>query len=306
MDLARDCSTAETAWVQSEDSLMGPVPPPEPSEGVIGTMAARSRRAVGIARVTRTPLDSSLSLWTASTGDVLQLRLRASATSDDVAEVLDAWLALPAAAPEPGGDHARLLRIPVAARQVILPLIERGFVPATATLARGVRPDDAPRPPGVVLRSATPQDREPMRVLMRELLATEAAFGAVRERPGDLGDHYVDDALRFGAGWLVIAEAEGVPIGWASLAPPESSAWAAPSVSAGPVVYLGIAAVTAACRSGGVGRALAAALHSQAARAGAAVSVLDASVLNPWSVPFWHRHGYRPLWTTWHRRTPIT
>ena len=284
---------------------MGPVPPPEPGPDVVGTVSAVSGRAIGVARVSRTPLDSPRSLWTASTADLLQLRLRPEATAADVASVLDAWLALPAATPEPGGDHARMLRVPVATRQATLPLIERGFVPATATLACPVRSSDAPSPPpGVRLRTPVPADREPMRALMRELLTTEAEFGAVRDRPGNLGDHYVDEALALAEGWVLIAESDGVPIGWGSLAPPEQSAWAAPSVALAPAVYLGIATVTAARRSGGVGRALVAALHTQAAGAGAAVSVLDASMLNSWSVPFWHRRGYRPLWTTWHRRTP--
>lgn len=33
--------------------------------------------------------------------------------------------------------------------------------------------------------------------------------------------------------------------------------------------------------------------------AGVPVILLHYEQLNPLSMPFWSRHGYRPLWTTW-------
>jgi hypothetical protein len=32
------------------------------------------------------------------------------------------------------------------------------------------------------------------------------------------------------------------------------------------------------------------------------LTLLHYSQMNPLSAPFWHRMGYRPLWTTWEAR----
>lgn len=301
-----DCTAAMAAWMRDEDPLLGAPPVPDAAAAIWRPL---SGRAIGVATVAHTPLDSPLAMWNASTVDRLQLRLEREADGADVAEVLDAWLAVADAdVAEPGGDHARVLRLPVIARQAVLPLIERGFAPAAATLARPVRAGDAddrgPDRTGLTIRGADVDDRPAMLALMRELIATEAQFGCIRARDPALCEHYVDEALACGPDWTLVAEADSTVVGWASLQPPEQSQWAAASVAVAPVAYLGIASVTAARRSAGIGRALATGLHRQAAAARAAVVLLDACPLNPWSTPFWHRLGYRPLWTTWQRRRP--
>jgi GNAT superfamily N-acetyltransferase len=60
--------------------------------------------------------------------------------------------------------------------------------------------------------------------------------------------------------------------------------------------------VGAGHRGDGVGAALVAAAHAALDAAGVAVTLLDYYALNPLSVPFWHRCGYRPLSTEWTRR----
>jgi hypothetical protein len=35
------------------------------------------------------------------------------------------------------------------------------------------------------------------------------------------------------------------------------------------------------------------------------VSVLNYAAMNPLSGPFWHRMGYRPVWTTWEVRPAL-
>ncbi len=307
LEIARRLSaTMASTW--PADPLLGAVPPPEEGDDVVGAVADPGGTVVGIARRRLTPSSAPLSLWTATSTDVLQLRWGPEAASDDVAAVLDRWLALPAApVDEPDGDHAHLVRLPVAAHALVaVPLLERGFGVATTTLVRPARAADAdldPTPPdGVRVRPSGPGDRAPMAGLMQELLDTEVAFGAVRQRRRGLGDHYVDEALSIGDGWTVVATADGEVVGWASMSPPEECRWVRPSVAVDPIAYLGIATVTATRRSRGVGRLLAASLHRRAAEAGVAATVVDASALNPWSMPFWHRNGYRPLWATWQRR----
>jgi GNAT superfamily N-acetyltransferase len=59
-------------------------------------------------------------------------------------------------------------------------------------------------------------------------------------------------------------------------------------------------------RGGGVGAALAARVHHELDARGIDVTLLHYSQLNPLSAPFWHRMGYRPLWTTWEARPAAT
>ena len=68
------------------------------------------------------------------------------------------------------------------------------------------------------------------------------------------------------------------------------------------VAYLGVMSVQPGRRSGGIGSALAAQLHRAADEAGIKTTVLHYAAMNPLSGPFWHRCGYRPLWTTWETR----
>ena len=56
-------------------------------------------------------------------------------------------------------------------------------------------------------------------------------------------------------------------------------------------------------RGRGVGAALTVAAHRAFDEAGIACTLLHYSLLNPRSGPFWHRMGYRPLWTGW-KATP--
>lgn len=293
--------------LRDEDPLLGKLPTPQPGDDLVAVLPAASKRAVGVVRRVDTPLDSPVSLWRASTLESLQLRHEPHCSSRDIAEVLDAWLDSPEpAVSEAGGDRARSVRIPVITTQAIIPLIERGFAPSTATLAR--RLSSPPLRPihrtEVLVRPAIENDRHRMRELMRELVSTEIPFGAVRERTATLSDTYADEAVSLDPGWAVVAELRGEVIGWANIAPPELSTWAADSVSTRPAAYLGVAIVSRAFRAGGVGHALVSDLHAHAASAGVDTVLLDASAQNPWSMPFWQREGYRPLWTTWQRRQP--
>lgn len=286
------------------DPLIGELPAPRPGDDVTTVLSAASGRAVGVVRRVHTPLDSPLSLWRASTLESLQLRCAPRSSGTDIAEVLDAWLAQPEPeVAEADGDRARSVRLPVTTHQAVIPLIEHGFAPSTVTLARRMASQPSRSAPSAVrVRPAGENDRDRMRELMRELVSTEVPFGAVRRRAPELSDTYADEAIGFDPGWAVVAEVDGDVVGWASITPPEHSAWAAASVRTSPAAYLGVAIVSRAVRSGGVGRTLVAALHAHAAAVDVDTVLLDASAHNPWSMPFWQRQGYRPLWITWQQR----
>ena len=63
--------------------------------------------------------------------------------------------------------------------------------------------------------------------------------------------------------------------------------------------------VAPAERGSGLGTLLADEFHREADAAGVAVTLLHYEQLNPLSMPFWSRQGYRPLWTTW-QATPAS
>ena len=48
------------------------------------------------------------------------------------------------------------------------------------------------------------------------------------------------------------------------------------------------------------------AAHRALDTAGVAVTLLHYAQTNPVSGPFWHRAGYRPLWTSWQARPAHT
>jgi len=80
---------------------------------------------------------------------------------------------------------------------------------------------------------------------------------------------------------------------------PEPEPEPGPLAGPGPVAYNLLTGVSATDRGAGIGAALAARFHREAAAAGVTMTLLHYTQLNPRSVPFWSQQGYRPLWTIW-------
>lgn len=55
-------------------------------------------------------------------------------------------------------------------------------------------------------------------------------------------------------------------------------------------------------RGAGIGAALVSRVHDVLDTRGIDVTLLHYAQVNPLSAPFWHRMGYRPLWTIWEAR----
>jgi GNAT superfamily N-acetyltransferase len=55
-------------------------------------------------------------------------------------------------------------------------------------------------------------------------------------------------------------------------------------------------------RGAGIGAALVSQVHHVLDTRGIDVTLLHYGQVNPLSAPFWHRMGYRPLWTIWEAR----
>jgi GNAT superfamily N-acetyltransferase len=80
---------------------------------------------------------------------------------------------------------------------------------------------------------------------------------------------------------------------------PEAASWMGDFTRARPMAYLATLYVDGTGRGNGTGAALVNAAHHALDAAGVAVTLLHYAQVNPLSGPFWHRMGYRPLWTGW-------
>ena len=84
--------------------------------------------------------------------------------------------------------------------------------------------------------------------------------------------------------------------------PPAAATWIADMTRTGATAYLQTMFVRPDERSGGIGAALVRHVHGEIDACGIDLTLLHYAQVNPLSAPFWHRMGYRPLWSTWEAR----
>ncbi|MDO5068470.1 MAG: GNAT family N-acetyltransferase [Propionibacteriaceae bacterium] len=280
-------------WLAEIDPMLGPVQVPSGERWVqVGDELAATWLA------SRTDPAAPYALWAADVVENLSFRAASAPTSRAFEQLLTAWLE--ARQPIP----ARLtVTIPALATQLIPGLLAHGFRPGTSFAIRLVGDEPAPAPSATTtVRPPVAADRDALLELLFELHLWELPYGATLDRPHakELLAIYLDEALDRPE-WTFVAEQQDRPVGLLTLNPPEDSEWAAPLVSVHPVCYLGFAAVSSASRTSGIGALLARHAMHRAAAAHARAVLLDHATLSPLSTPFWHRRGFRPLWTRWVR-----
>ena len=207
-----------------------------------------------------------------------------------------------------GPDSSCTLTWPSRDAEAAPVLLAHGFAPQTCL---AVRAAEAPTPVnrGVEVRRATDADLETLVDLRLEELRYASMVGPAVVRPGarEMLAIEVKYTLRF-SGMLWLADNGGVPAGMVScaLAVPMARTPLAGRLPSGDWGYVGTLSVSPAARDGGVGRALMAVAHGELIAAGVRGTFLYYHPANPLSPVFWHRQGYRPLWTTWARRPAWT
>lgn len=195
--------------------------------------------------------------------------------------------------------------------------------------------------PGVRLMAEG--DLDAVAALAVELHVADAAFGMVTERPGEaeLLRSGVADQWRRAPGHTWVAVAGSTVVGFAQVQPAAEAGWVAGLVAGPAPAYFGYLYVRPGSRGTGLGSALVAAAHAaidadavagsvtdaaidattgsadstadaaasagDAATDGAAVAttLLHHALPSPYSMPFWARQGYRPLWTAYQRRPAV-
>lgn len=226
----------------------------------------------------------------------------------DLDQMLAGWrghLAEVAGAGEP--DTSAIVNWPNRDIDGVAALLRHGLLPLEVIAARTAPGEQANqgssgRKDELLIRRAGSDDVDAVVRLGLEVIRFDSHFGTVNERPGTAAALRAEAAaslLADPAAWTWLAERDGNAVGLLAAQRPTAATWIAPMVRIAPAAYLMLMFVQPGERGGGIGAALTQRFHNEIDSTDVAVTLLHYEQLNPFSVPFWHRHGYRPLWTSW-------
>ena len=247
----------------------------------------------------------------------LIVRLREADTSAALDDLLGQWRGHLAGLPEAAaGDTAAMISWPSRDVTGVNALLRHGLQaltviavrsgPAAADTAAGAALPAAngAGAAGLAIREAGPQDLDAVTELELGVIRYDALFGAAIVRPATeaLVRAETQAALAVRPAWAWLAERDGRPVGLVHVQPPGSSGWIAGMARGGATAYLQTMFVQPGERGAGLGAALVRHAHAVLDARGVQTTLLHYAQLNPLSVPFWNRMGYRPLWTGWEVR----
>jgi GNAT superfamily N-acetyltransferase len=310
-DVVNDINKAVARRWQCLDPLLPePVDLPEGCMAPLLATGVNGRPAgLGICLHQHVPADTLAQTWGTAVKFVLTLRLRGPDTPAAADDLLAQWRDHLAGVPEAGAeDTAAIVNWPARDITGVLVLLRHGLQPITVLAARPAgRPvpaDGADAVPGLVIRAAGPGDVDVVTEMEMGLVRYDAHFGGSIPRPAtrDLVRAGTRAALGRSPAWIWLAELDRRPVGLAVVEPPEAAAWIAAMARPGTTAYLPTMFVRPDERSGGIGTALVRQVHGELDARGIDLTLLHYSQVNPLSGPFWHRMGYRPLWSTWEAR----
>jgi GNAT superfamily N-acetyltransferase len=308
-DVVDDLNEAVACRWRDLDPML-PAPRDLPDGCRLVATGANGRPAgVGLCRHRQVPGDALEQVWGTATRLDLTPRLREPDTFAALDELLGQWRDHLAALPEASGeDSAAMINWPSRDISGVRALLKHGMQPLTVIAVRPagrtILAGDSDLPPGVVIRPARPDDLDAVAELEMGVIRFDAHFGAAILRPATEALVRVDTlkALTQRPDWAWVAERDSRLVGLVHVQPPEESAWIAFMTRPGTTAYLQTMFVGPDVRGGGLGAALVKHAHAQVDARGISTILLHYAQLNPLSVPFWHRMGYRPLWTGWETR----
>jgi GNAT superfamily N-acetyltransferase len=263
-------------------------------------------RPVGLAvcRHQLVPAGSLSQTWDAATKFTLTMRLRDADTRAAADDLLTQWHDHLADLPEAREDDTSAV-VTWPSRDVtgITALMKHALQPLSVIAVRraGLPTPRHGETPDLVIRPAEPADQDSVTELELGVIRYDAHFGAAFPRPAT--PKLVQEATRRNLeqrpDWTWLATRHGQAIGLAVVEPPAEAEWIAGMTRPGRTVYLSSMFISPDERGTGTGAKLITHVHDALDARGIDLTLLHYAQLNPRSGPFWHRMGYRPLWSTW-------
>jgi GNAT superfamily N-acetyltransferase len=313
-DAVHDINKAVARRWQALDPLL-----PEPSDLPEGCMppllsVAENGRpsGLGVCRHQRVPADTLAQTWGAAAKFVLTVRAREADTSLAADDLLTQWCEHLGTQPEARADDtAAVVNWPARDITGVPALLRHGLRPMTVIAAR---PRGRPAPAGtaqtegLVIRPAGPGDLDSVTELEMGVVRYDAHFGGSIPRPATeaLVRAESQAALARRPGWTWLAEQDSQPVALTVVEPPDAATWIAGMTRPGTTAYLQTMFVLPGERSSGIGAGLVRHVHDELDTRGIDLTLLHYAQVNPLSAPFWHRMGYRPLWSSWEARPAST
>jgi GNAT superfamily N-acetyltransferase len=279
---------------------------------------------MGICHHQYVPADSLAQTWSTATRFGLTMRLGEPDTLAAADDLLGQWRDHLARLPKPAtdtmaaDDTAAVVTWPARDVSGVRALLRHGLQPF-AVIA--VRPAGRPAPahnahkehkehnahkeiPDLLIRQAEPGDLDAVTELDMGVIGYDAYFGGSIPRPATpaLVRAGARTELQKRPEWTWLALRRGRPVGLAVVEPPDQATWIAGMTRPGATAYLQSMFVRPDERGAGTGAALVAHVHDALDARGIDLTLLHYAQVNPLSAPFWHRMGYRPLWTVWEAR----
>ncbi|MFJ7215672.1 GNAT family N-acetyltransferase [Amycolatopsis sp. NPDC098790] len=300
MDIAEPLLAAHRARFAAVDALLPPAAPPAVGERLDAATAAGTQVTGVLQRHRFGPGDIPM-LWSAA--DTWQLFPYFGDTGTEGADLLLRALKGRLEAEPAGGDSACVVLWPSQDAEAIRAFLDHGLVPLSAVGVRTAPPPEAD--PAVTVRRAGPSDYAAA-VALAEATFDYTGLVASPRRPNTA--ELLGPGLRAALAeaeppvWLAEEDGEARALAhcaWVDAAPGNEAAELLPPGRWG---YVNNVVTAPGDRGSGFGRALMAHVHRELHRGGATRTYLYYNPTNPLSSVFWHRQGYRPLWTSWEIR----
>ncbi|MFF5992981.1 GNAT family N-acetyltransferase [Prauserella flavalba] len=297
-DLVADQATRFAAI----DPLLPVITEPPDGETLVATLPDGGR-VTGVLRVTFTDAGAPEAVWSAlETWELTPLiGTRGTEGMDAVLRACRARLDTES----PGEDSACLVAWPSRDAEATRALLDHGLVPLSALAVHTGEQPPAAGNGDVSVRAAEPGDVEAIVRLECSAVDYSSRVGNLRVRPGAAERRRAALRAQLAGGapiWLAELGGEAVGVvdgGWAEV---ERGTWLGTVLPEGRWAFVHSLGVAPRVRGLGVGRTLMAAAHARLAEPGVRGTYLYYNPLNPLSSVFWHRQGYRPLWTVWEAR----
>ena len=300
MDIAEPLLAAHRARFAAVDALLPPAAPPAEGRRLDAATSDGTRGAGVLQRHRAAPGDVTR-LWAAA--DVWQLFPYFGATGTEGVDLLLRALKGVLETEEIGDDSSCVVLWPSRDAEAIRAFLDHGLVPLSAVGVRTAPP--AEPDPAVTVRRAGPGDFAAALELATATFDYTGLVAATRRaNTAELLAPSLRDALAEDEPAVWLAEEDGearalAHCAWLDATPGSAAAELLPPGRWG---YVNNVVTAPGERGGGFGRALMAHVHRELHRGGATRTYLYYNPTNPLASVFWHRQGYRPLWTSWEVR----